>query len=119
LSISKTLDSLNAGGRPPTDQDMLKWALDAVKNSKSPNRPNPPTKPIRSFKDPSISDGLFFLDLLDALRPGIVDYSMVVRPANEYEVKRQNGARRDLSCAMANSDTPIAQQNLQSLLPVK
>lgn len=83
--------SLSKGGRAPTDQDILKWALDTVARSTSPNKPSPPTTPIRSFKDPSISNALFFLDLLEALRPGIVDYSLVARPATEYEDKRQNG----------------------------
>lgn len=94
LSITQTLASLNPNGRPPTDMDMLKWAQTTVQTSKSPNKPSPPTASIRSFKDPSISNALFFLDLLDALRPGIVDYSLVVRPANDYEEKRQNGESR-------------------------
>jgi len=89
LSITQTLASLNPNGRPPTDLDMLRWSNDTVRNSTSPNKPKPaPT--IRSFKDPSISDAIFFLDLLDALRPGIVDYGLVHRPAREYEDKRQN-----------------------------
>ncbi|KAF8308193.1 hypothetical protein DL93DRAFT_2126873 [Clavulina sp. PMI_390] len=90
LSISQTLMSLSKNGRAPTDQDILKWALETVAKSTSPNKPSPATAPIRSFKDPSISNALFFLDLLEALRPGIVDYSLVARPANEYEDKRQN-----------------------------
>lgn len=70
---------------------MLRWAQTTVQKSTSPNKPNPPTQSIRSFKDPSISNALFFLDLLDALRPGIVDYTLVLRPANDYDAKRQNG----------------------------
>lgn len=91
LNITQTLTSLSSNGRPPSDHDMLRWANDTVRNSTSPNKPRPATAPIRSFKDPAISDGLFFLDLLDALQPGIVDYSMVHRPAHDYEEKRQNG----------------------------
>ncbi|KAF8325818.1 calponin homology domain-containing protein [Cantharellus anzutake] len=76
LNITQTLASLSSSGRPPSDQDMLRWANDTVRNSTSPNKPRPAAQ-IRSFKDPAVSDGLFFLDLLDALTPGIVDYSMV------------------------------------------
>jgi len=90
ISVTQTLASLSKTGRPPTDQDILRWANETVKNSQSPNKPNPPRAPLRSFKDPAGSTALFYLDLLDAIRPGIVDYELVVNPANEYEEKRQN-----------------------------
>ncbi|KAG8982922.1 hypothetical protein FRB94_007692 [Tulasnella sp. JGI-2019a] len=84
MNILQTLASLNPNGRPPSDQDMLKWANDTAKQS------HPQTTPLRSFKDPSITSGIFFLDLVDSMRPGIVDQSLVVNPATEYEDKRQN-----------------------------
>ena len=88
LNITKTLASLSKTGRPPTDQDMLKWANATAQKGKAGVRP------IRSFKDPSITTGLFFLDLLDAIRPGIVDPSLVIPVADSgpYEDRRQNGA---------------------------
>ncbi|KAG8747746.1 hypothetical protein FRC10_011875 [Ceratobasidium sp. 414] len=88
LSIYKTLSSLTKTGRPPTDQDLLRWANDTVRtrNGSTPNSP-----PLRSFKDPALSSAVFFLDLLDALRPGIVDYSLVYNPARNDEEKKQNG----------------------------
>ena len=71
-----------------TDTDMLKWA------NTTAQRGNSGVRPIRSFKDPSITTGLFFLDLLDAIRPGIVDPSLVIGVAEtgEYDDRRQNGA---------------------------
>ena len=71
-----------------SDQDILKWANSTVQRAK------PSSRPIRSFKDPSITTGLYFLDLLDAIRPGIVDPSMViaVSETGEYDDRRQNGA---------------------------
>ena len=70
-----------------TDTEMLKWANTTAQNGKTGVRP------IRSFKDPSITTGLFFLDLLDAIRPGIVDPSLVINVAetDDYEDRRQNG----------------------------
>jgi len=67
--------------------DMLKWANTTAQKGKAGVRP------IRSFKDPSITTGLFFLDLLDVIRPGIVDPSLVIGVAEtgEYEDRRQNG----------------------------
>lgn len=54
---------------------------------------NSGVRPIRSFRDLSITTGLFFLDLLDAIRPGIVDPSLVIPVAETglYEDRRQNG----------------------------
>jgi len=87
LNITKTLSALSKTGRPLTDQDMLRWANTTAQKSKSGVRP------LRSFKDPSITTGLFFLDLLDAIRPGIVDPSLVIPVAETgpYEDRRQNG----------------------------
>jgi len=88
MSITKTLSQLSAGGgRPLSDTDLLKWANTTVQNAK------PTAKTIRSFKDPSLTTSLFILDLLDAIRPGIVDPSLViiVIEAGDYDEKRQNG----------------------------
>ena len=43
------------------------------------------------MQDPALSSAVFFLDLLDGLRPGIVDYSLVHNPARNDEEKKQNG----------------------------
>lgn len=85
MSITHTLASLNPSGRPPSDQDMLKWANETARKG------HPETTPLRSFKDPSISSGIFFLNLLDSIRTGIVDQSLVINPASTYEDQRQNG----------------------------
>lgn len=88
MNITRTLSSLSGKGRPITDTEILKWANTTAQKGK------PGSKSIRSFKDPSLSTGIFFLDLLEALRPGIVDPTLVI-PVNEsgpYEDRRQNGA---------------------------
>ncbi|CAE6467749.1 unnamed protein product, partial [Rhizoctonia solani] len=87
LSIYKTLSSLTKSGRPPTDQDLLGWANNTVR---ARNGPTPNSPPLRSFKDPALSSAVFFLDLLDAMRSGIVDYSLVYNPARNDEEKKQN-----------------------------
>ena len=70
-----------------TDTEILKWANTTAQNGK------PGVKPIRSFKDPSLTTGIFLLDLLDALRPGIVDPTLVINVSESgpYEDRRQNG----------------------------
>ncbi|EUC61023.1 SAC6-actin filament bundling protein, fimbrin, putative [Rhizoctonia solani AG-3 Rhs1AP] len=87
LSIYKTLSSLTKTGRPPTDQDLLGWANNTVRARNGPTTNSPP---LRSFKDPALSSAVFFLDLLDAMRPGIVDYSLVYNPARNDDEKKQN-----------------------------
>ncbi|KAJ6608288.1 fimbrin [Mycena sp. CBHHK59/15] len=52
--------SKSSGGRPISDTEMLKWANTTANSARR----------IRSFKDPSITTGLFFLDLLDASARG-------------------------------------------------
>lgn len=90
LNIVQTLSSLSktGGGRPISDTDLVKWANTTAQKGQ------PGVRPIRSFKDPSLTTGLFILDLLDAIRPGIVDPNLVI-PVDEngdYEDRRQNGA---------------------------
>ncbi|EGO03365.1 hypothetical protein SERLA73DRAFT_174829 [Serpula lacrymans var. lacrymans S7.3] len=88
LNITKTLTSLSKSGqgRPISDTEMLKWANTTAQKAK------PTVRTIRSFKDPSITTGLFFLDLLEAIRPGIVDPALVinVNESGDYEERRQN-----------------------------
>lgn len=86
MNIAKTLSALSKSGKTMTDTEMLKWANTTAQTGKTGVRP------IRSFKDPSITTGLFFLDLLDAIRPGIVDPNLVINVAEtgDYEDRRQN-----------------------------
>jgi plastin-1 len=88
MSITKTLSSLSKSGqgRAISDTEMLKWANATAQKGK------PGVKPIRSFKDPSITTGLFFLDVLEGIKPGIVDPSLVnnVSDHGDYEERRQN-----------------------------
>jgi len=88
MNITKTLSALSKSGqgRPISDTEILKWANTTAQKAK------PGARPIRSFKDPSLTTGLFFLDLLEALRPGIVDPTLVnnVNESGDYEDRRQN-----------------------------
>jgi plastin-1 len=91
MNITKTLSSLSktGQGRPISDTEMLRWSNTTAQKGK------PGVKPIRSFKDPSITTGLFFLDVLEGIKPGIVDPSLVynVNEHGDYEERRQNGKR--------------------------
>lgn len=88
MSITKTLTSLSKSsqGRPISDTEMLRWANTTAQKAK------PSVRTIRSFKDPSITTGLFFLDLLEAIKPGIVDPTLIINvsESGSYEDRRQN-----------------------------
>ena len=83
LSINQTLASISKNGKGVTDQDMVKWANETVKKGGK-------SSTMRSFKDPTLSNAVFFLDLLNGVKPGYVDYSLVHHGSGEEE-KRQNG----------------------------
>ncbi|GAC77464.1 Ca2+-binding actin-bundling protein [Moesziomyces antarcticus T-34] len=80
LNITKTLSSLSKGGRGVSDADMVAWANNLVKASGKSTQ-------IRSFKDGQLRTAVFFLDLLHALRPGIVDYSLVNQGRTDDEAR--------------------------------
>ena len=83
LSINQTLASISKNGKGVTDQDMVKWANETVKKGGK-------SSTMRSFKDPTLSNAVFFLDLVNGVKPGYVDYSLVHHGSGEEE-KRQNG----------------------------
>uniref|UniRef100_A0A0B7K781 Fimbrin n=1 Tax=Bionectria ochroleuca TaxID=29856 RepID=A0A0B7K781_BIOOC len=70
--ITVTLSSLaqKLGKREITDAEMVRWANDM---SKKGGR----SSAIRSFKDPSIGSGVFFLDVLNGMKSSYVDYDLV------------------------------------------
>lgn len=89
MSITKTLSSLSKSGqgRPISDTEMLKWSNTTAQKGK------PGVKTIRSFRDQSITTGIFFLNVLEGIKPGIVDPTLVynVSEQGDYEERRQNG----------------------------
>jgi plastin-1 len=80
LNITNTLQSISKGGKGVSDQDMIRWANEKVKA-------NGKTSTMRSFRDPSLKNAVFFLDLLDGLRKGIVDYSLVTKGQTDEECR--------------------------------
>ncbi|KAK8183612.1 actin-bundling protein Sac6 [Phyllosticta capitalensis] len=58
------------GKRDLTDSDMVKWANDTAKRGGR-------TSAIRSFKDGSLGQGIFLLDVLNGMKSSYVDYDLV------------------------------------------
>ncbi|KAM7263699.1 hypothetical protein ACFE04_001382 [Oxalis oulophora] len=63
LQLLKDLRS-HSHGKEIRDADILEWANSKVRNSGGQNQMN-------SFKDKSLSDGVFFLELLSAVQPRV------------------------------------------------
>ena len=82
-SVLSTMQSLAKGGRDVTDSEIVRWANEKVKAGGK-------TSVMRSFKDPNLRTAHFFLDLVDSLKPGYVDYSLVYEGRDDDEC-RANG----------------------------
>ena len=83
--------------------EILKWANTTAQKAKAGVRP------IRSFKDPSLTTGIFLLDLLEALRPGIVDPALIINVSEtgDYEDRKQNGACFVPICALQDTEDAL------------
>ncbi|KAJ3303995.1 hypothetical protein HDV03_003233 [Kappamyces sp. JEL0829] len=77
--VIQTLKSLSSAGVEITDSDMINWANTAVKNSGKKTS-------MANFKDPSLRSSHFFLDLVNAIKPGIVNYDLVTPAATGTSV---------------------------------
>eukprot|EP01095_Lingulamoeba_sp_RSL-Kostka_P003925 TRINITY_DN15041_c0_g1_i1.p1 TRINITY_DN15041_c0_g1~~TRINITY_DN15041_c0_g1_i1.p1 ORF type:complete len:518 (-),score=223.23 TRINITY_DN15041_c0_g1_i1:166-1719(-) len=88
--VISVLESLSQDGNKITDNDMINWANQTAASSGS-------NRTINGFKDPSLSTSLFLLDLLEGVRSGTVDQSLVT-PGETDEDATQN-ARYAISIA--------------------
>lgn len=53
-----------------TDKEIIAWANEKLRSSGKNGH-------IRSFQDPVIADGRVIIDLIDAIKPGTIDYELV------------------------------------------
>jgi len=78
--IFNTLGALaqRMGKRELSDADMVSWANGMSKKGGK-------TSAIRSFKDNSLGNGIFLLDVLNGMKSSYVDYDMVASGRNDDE----------------------------------
>ncbi|KAK4338657.1 hypothetical protein RND71_043144 [Anisodus tanguticus] len=96
LQLLKNL-RFHSNGKEITDADILEWSNSKVRNSGSKSR-------MASFKDKSLSDGIFFLELLSAVHSRAVNWSLVTKGDTE-EQKKMNATyiisiARKLGCSI-------------------
>lgn len=112
LQLLKNL-RFHSHGKEINDTDILEWANTKVKNSGSQSR-------MHSFKDKSLSDGIFFLDLLSAVQPRSVNWGLVTKGQSEEE-KKMNASyiisiARKLGCSIFLLPEDITEVNQKMIL---
>lgn len=112
LQLLKNL-RFHSHGKEIIDADILEWANGKVRNSGSQSH-------IISFKDKSLCDGIFFLELLRAVHPRSVNWSLVTKGSNEDE-KKMNATyiisvARKLGCSIFLLPEDIIEVNQKMIL---
>jgi len=66
------------GGAPVSEDAMITWSNNLVKSGGK-------STSMQNFKDHSLKNSHFFLDLLDCVRPGCVDHSLVLHTGSDED----------------------------------
>ncbi|KAI4319887.1 hypothetical protein MLD38_033432 [Melastoma candidum] len=112
LQLLKNL-RLHSQGKEVTDADILNWANHKVKKADR-------TSQMESFKDKSLSSGIFFLELLSAVEPRVVNWSLVTKGETD-EDKKLNATyiisvARKLGCSIFLLPEDIIEVNQKMML---
>ncbi|KAL3336279.1 hypothetical protein AABB24_032159 [Solanum stoloniferum] len=112
LQLLKNL-RFHSNGKEITDADILEWSNSKVRNSGSKSL-------MASFKDKSLSDGIFFLELLSAVHPRAVNWSLVTKGETE-EQKKMNATyiisiARKLGCSIFLLPEDLIEVNQKMML---
>lgn len=83
--IIATLARLSSSTKTIRDQDIIDWANKMVKGAHI--NQNESARQITGFKDSSLKSGLFILDLLSAMKQGIINRELVTQGQSEVEAK--------------------------------
>ncbi|KAL8195584.1 hypothetical protein R6Q57_025987 [Mikania cordata] len=100
-------------GREITDADILKWANKKVKITGR-------TSQMESFKDKTLSSGIFFLQLLSAIEPRVVNWNLVTKGESDEEKKLNAtyiiSVARKLGCSIFLLPEDIMEVNQKMIL---
>lgn len=64
------LSQLAQSGNPIVEKEIIQWVNTKLQNANK-------TSSIKSFQDPSIADARVVIDLIDAIKPGAINYDLV------------------------------------------
>ena len=73
LQFVKNVNAKKFGGKDVTDEMIVQWANDKAQH----NATNSSKVQIASFKDGQLRSSLFFFDILSAIEPRIIDWSII------------------------------------------
>ncbi|KAF5948509.1 hypothetical protein HYC85_014466 [Camellia sinensis] len=112
LQLLKNL-RFHAKGKEIADSDILTWANHKVKSSGRKSQ-------MDSFKDKNLSNGTFFLELLSAVEPRVVNWSVVTKGETD-EDKKLNATyiisvTRKLGCSIFLLPEDIMEVNQKMIL---
>jgi plastin-1 len=79
-NVIQILKSLSNDGKNISEVDMIAWANSVPKRVGKQST-------MTSFKDPQLRSGRFFLDLLNGVKKGIVDYGLVTEGVADDDAK--------------------------------
>ncbi|XP_021830009.1 fimbrin-5 isoform X1 [Prunus avium] len=107
------LHSQGKAGKEITDANILNWANKKVKKAGR-------TSQMDSFKDRNLSSGVFFLELLSAVEPRVVNWSLATKGETE-EDKKLNATyiisvARKLGCSIFLLPEDIIEVNQKMML---
>ncbi|KAI4307935.1 hypothetical protein L6164_031059 [Bauhinia variegata] len=112
LQLLKNLRS-HSHGKEVTDADILKWANRKVKSAGRASQ-------IESFKDKSLSNGIFFLELLSAVEARVVNWNLVTKGRSDDEKKLNAtyiiSVARKLGCSIFLLPEDIVEVNQKMIL---
>ncbi|KAJ0965158.1 hypothetical protein J5N97_026296 [Dioscorea zingiberensis] len=114
-SILQLLKNLrcHSQGKEMTDADILNWANRKVKIAGR-------TSQMESFKDKNLSNGIFFLELLSAVEPRVVNWNLVTKGENDEEKKLNAtyiiSVARKLGCSIFLLPEDIMEVNQKMIL---
>ncbi|WOL13943.1 fimbrin-5-like [Canna indica] len=112
LQLLKNL-RFHSQGKEISDSDILNWANNKVKESGR-------TAQMESFKDKNLSTGIFFLELLSAVQPRVVSWTLVTKAETDEE-KKMNATyiisvARKLGCSVFLLPEDIMEVNQKMIL---
>lgn len=112
LQLLKHLRS-HSQGKEMTDAAILKWANSKVKSAGRTSR-------MQSFREKSLSNGLFFFELLSSVEPRVVNWNLVTKGQTDDE-KRLNATyiisvARKLGCSIFLLPEDIMEVNQKMIL---
>ncbi|XVF21077.1 hypothetical protein REPUB_Repub12eG0059600 [Reevesia pubescens] len=112
LQLLKNLRS-HSQGKEITDADILNWANHKVKKAGR-------TSQMESFKDKNLSNGIFFLELLSAVEPRVINWGLVTKGETE-EDKKLNATyiisvARKLGCSIFLLPEDVIEVNQKMML---